>query len=192
MTGCVAPGCKLAARGGRFCERHANAPAAQRGGWISAARRRPYDATTISPRLWIGGKPPTDVDLPGVDLLVLAAEEVQPDHLAYQGRVLRCPIPDAELSAAQARSATQAAVAVARAIAHGERVLVTCHLGRNRSALIVALALHQLTTMSADQIVAHIRNLRGHRALSNASFVALIQQIVGDGRPKSRRSAPQG
>jgi len=189
VTRCVAPSCAKPARDGQLCVLHAKAPAGQRGGWLSAAKRKPYDATVVSPRLWIGAKPPLDKDLPGVDLLVLCAAEVQPDQLAFHGTVLRCPIPDAELDAAQVRLVMQTAVAVAKAIVTRKRVLVTCRLGLNRSALVIALALHQLTTMSGQEIVEHIRRQRSLSALSNKHFVQLVKGVVGDGRPKVRRRA---
>lgn len=188
---CLVPRCaspaKANAQAGPFCEVHAKAPAGQRGGWISAAKRKPYDATVIAPRLWIGSQPPFDVDLPRIDTLVLCARELQPDALAFHGPVLRCPIPDAELDAVQVAIVAKAAVSVAKAIVSGQRVLVTCRMGLNRSALVVALALHQLTTMDAKQVVAHIRRKRNADALSNAYFVSIIDRIVGDGRPKSKR-----
>jgi protein-tyrosine phosphatase len=185
----VAPSCAKPAQDGQLCALHAKAPTGQRGGWISASKRKPYDATVVSPRLWIGAKPPLDKDLPGVDLLVLCAAEVQPDQLGFHGTVLRCPIPDAELDAAQVRLVMQTAVAVAKAIVAGKRVLVTCRLGLNRSALVIALALHQLTTMSGQEIVDHIRRQRSLSALSNKHFVQLVIGVVGDGRAKVRRRA---
>jgi len=191
VTRCPAPSCGKPAQEGPFCELHAKAPAGQRGGWVSAAKRKPYDSTVISPRLWIGAAPPMDKDLPGVKLLVLCAAGIQPEKLAFRGEVLRCPIPDAKLDVSQTRAVMQAAVAVAKSIVQGERVLVTCRLGLNRSALIVALALHQLTTMSGAEIVEHIRRQRGPAALTNQHFVAIINSVVGDGRPKVRR-APTG
>lgn len=187
MTPCLASGCQRPATEAGFCGTHAKAPAGQRGGWLSAARRKPYDATPVSPRLWIGSTPPLDRDLPTVDILVLCAAEVQPDHLAFHGQIIRCPISDAPLDPSELELVLKTSVAVARSIVEGRRVLVTCSKGRNRSALVVALALHQLTTMSGEQIVAHIRKTRGTTALRNRWFVAKILEIVGDGRPKARR-----
>lgn len=189
MAFCQAPLCKLKATNGPFCDQHAASPAAQRGGWLSAAKRKPYDASTIAPRLWIGSRPPIGRDLSKVDVLVLCAVEYQPDTLTFQGTVIRCPIPDAPLDAEQLKLVLQTSVAVAKHIVAGRRVLVTCERGRNRSALVVALALHQLTTMSADQIITHIRRVRGRLALSNRWFVAKIREIVGDGRPKRGKGA---
>ena len=189
MTGCLAPNCGQPAQLGPFCDVHAKAPPAQRGGWLSAAKRKPYDATPVSPRLWIGSKPPVDRDLTNVDVLVLCAAEFQPAQLTFHGTVLRCPIPDDVLDPAELKLVMQTSVVVGKAILQGKRVLVTCQQGRNRSALVVALALHQLTTMSGEQIVAHIRKHRTG-ALFNKWFVAKIVEIVGDGRPKTRRRAP--
>jgi len=187
MTRCLASGCQRPATEGGFCVTHAKAPAGQRGGWLSAARRKPYDATPVSPRLWIGTAPPLERDLPTVDILVLCAAEIQTDHLAFHGQLVRCPIPDADLTLAQVELALKTSVTVAKAIVEGKRVLVTCANGQDRSALVVACALHQLTTMSGDQIVAHIRKQRGEASLRNRWFVAKILEIVGDGRPKVRR-----
>lgn len=182
---CLAPGCTN--RPGPFCEGHAKAPSGKRGGWISAAMRKPYDATVIAPRLWLGGVPPFDRDLPNIDVLVLCARELQPTALAFHGTVLRCPLNDAEPDIAQARTAVQTALEVAKAIASSKRVLVTCHMGLNRSALVVALALNRLTTMSGDEIVDRIRARRGQAALGNQHFVTLIKRIVGNGKAKTPR-----
>ena len=189
MTKCVAPKCPAPAVEGLFCGIHAKAPPGQRGGWVSAAKRKPYDATAIAPRLWIGSKPPLDCDLTNVDVLVLCAAEFQPDRMAFHGAIWRCPIPDDVLDKSEMRGVMKASAAVAKAIVEGKRVLVTCQMGLNRSALVIALALHQLTTMSGEQIVSHIRKHRGQNALFNPWFVKKIVEIVGDGRPKRRRTA---
>lgn len=193
MTSCVAPGCSSVVQPGPFCELHAKAPAGQRGGWLSAAKRRPYDANAVAPRLWVGAAPPLDRDLPQVDLLVLCAIELQPEALAFRGQVLRCPIPDSKLEVPQVTMAMITSVSVARAVSQGQRALVTCAAGFNRSSLVAALALGQLTTMDGGAIVAHIRKHRGDRALRNPHFESLIRSVVSDGRPKatrrSRRSA---
>ena len=190
MNRCAAPGCADPPHAGAFCELHAKAPAGQRGGWLSAAKRKPYDANAIAPRLWVGSKPPFDLDLPQVDLLVLCAAELQPEVLAFHGDVLRCPLPDSRLAIPQLAMAIMTSVSVAQAVASGQRVLVTCAAGLNRSPLIAALVLGQLTTMSGPQIISHIRKHRGPKALSNPHFEAIIRGLVGEGRPRVRRAAP--
>lgn len=173
--------------GSLFCRTHERAPAAQRGGWISAEKRRrklasqPIDASNITPRLWIGGAPPADADLPAFDVLVLCAEEYQP-QVSFRGRVIRCPIPDAQLADHQLAHVLMVARAVAAAVSAGGRVLVTCKAGLNRSALVTALALSLLTRRSADELVALIRSRRSRNALGNPHFQAILRRVAGDGR----------
>src|SRR5690349_1357478 len=120
MSGCIAPKADRSPcgdprePGSLFCRVHEQAPGVQRGGWLSAERRRlrmatsqrvdtsgivtlqdqKLDASNVATRLWIGGRPPFDRDLPGFDLLVLCARELQPDHVAFHGTVIRCPLRD--------------------------------------------------------------------------------------------------
>jgi protein-tyrosine phosphatase len=106
----------------------------------------------------------------------------------FQGSVLRCPLPDANLDIVQLAIAAATSVTVAKTVAQGQRVLVTCAKGLNRSGLIAALALGQLTTMSGSQIITHIRKYRGPLALSNPHFQAIIRCLIGEGRPRASRS----
>lgn len=194
MTACIAradgAACDHAREpGSLFCRSHELAPAGRRGGWLSAERRRRrlapqamLDATSVaasssrSNRLWVGACPPP-ADLPAFDLLILAAQEYQPD-LPFHGRIIRCPIPNAPLSVHQISMAIVTAKEVTEAMARGRRTLVTCVTGLNRSALVAGLALGRLTRMSVDQIVDHMRRRRGAMALSNAYFVALLRSVI--------------
>lgn len=188
---CVAPGCAKASKDSPFCKAHAKAPPGQRGGWLSAAKRKPYDANAIAPRLWIGAVPPFDRELSQVDLLVLCAAELQPERMAFRGRVLRCPIPDGDLNKDELEMVIMSSVMVAQTVRQGQRALVTCAQGINRSSLVAALALGQLTTMSSDQIIAHIRKHRSPKALYNQNFHKIIHDAIGDGRRRaSRRPGP--
>lgn len=197
MNACIAPGCsRRRAPAGSFCRGCASAPAAQRGGWLSAEKRRrklaadserALDASNISTRLWVGGAPPFDRDLPEFDMLVLCAAELQPDRIAFHGTVVRCPIPDAALSAHDAMRVAVSSRLVAEAISGGRRVLVTCHAGLNRSALVAALALAKLTTMSAAEIIRLIRTNRHPHALHNRHFQSIVRSIAREGRAAFRR-----
>jgi protein-tyrosine phosphatase len=62
--------------------------------------------------------------------------------------------------------------AALRAYQHGKRVLITCHMGRNRSGLVMGLVLMQLGYTSA-QAIALIRSAR-KGALSNAHFRGVL------------------
>lgn len=169
-----------------FCATHLAAPAGQRGGWLSAYRRaqkrgngqQPIDASNVARRLWIGGKPPFDRDLPDFDVLVLCAAELQPPSLGFGRKVIRCPLPDSQLTPGETRLALSRARSVAEQLAAGRSVLVTCHAGWNRSALIASLALAQLTRMSAAEIVVLVRDRRSTNALRNRHFVRLLESFV--------------
>ena len=179
-----------------FCGEHLRAPATQRGGWLSAERRRrtmgggmqhePIDASNIVRRLWVGGKPPFDRDFPGFDTLVLCAEELQPERVGFSGTVIRCPIPDSLLDTPQTLRAVHVARQVAGQLADGKTVLVTCAAGLNRSALVAAMALGYVTTMSSKQIVELIRRQRSSKALFNRAFIGLIEKVV-DAQQRRRR-----
>lgn len=189
---CIAPGCTSAREvGALFCAIHLRAPAGHRGGWISADLRRrrrggsldaPLDASNIARRLWVGSKPPFDRHLPDFDVLVLCAQEIQPERIAFRGQILRCPIDDAIPSSAEVARVLATAKTVAHDLASGKRVLVTCHMGWNRSALVASLALGLVTRLSADELVARMRAKRHPQALGNPAFVKLLQHYVGPGR----------
>lgn len=115
-------------------------------------------------------------------MLVLCAQELQPKVLAFQKYILRCPIPDGALTRAETTLALGTGRAVANALLRGKTVLVTCAMGINRSALVAALALGLITTLSADQLVAVLRARRNPLCLSNAGFRDVLQRYIGQGR----------
>jgi protein-tyrosine phosphatase len=141
------------------------------------------DASNISTRLWIGGQPPFDVDLPSFDLLVLCARELQPTRVAFHGRVVRCPLRDAVLDHQELATAVLAAKEVGDMLIGGGRVLVTCAMGRNRSALVAGLALAMVTRMTADQIIRLIRARRDN-SLTNEHFRDILQRLVTRSAPR--------
>lgn len=189
---CIAPRCAAQKEpGSLFCRAHEQAPAAQRGGWLSAAKRRmrmmgPLNASQITNRLWIGGEPPLDRDLPDFDVLVLCAQEIQPQRMGFHGLIIRCPIIDHVLDTQMLGRVAATSKLLVTSLTNGKRVLVTCSMGLNRSALVAALVLTQMTTKSADEIIGMIRGRRDPHALFNKHFVDLIQHIAGPGRKSFR------
>lgn len=147
-----------------------------------AAGSEPLDASNIGLRLWVGGRPPFDRDLPEFDVLALCAKELQPDRLAFHGAVIRCPIMDTTITTGEVRYAVSAAHRVATALAAGQRVLVTCAAGQNRSALVASLALARITRMNAAELIQLMRTKRHPMALHNPYFTLLIHRLVGPGR----------
>lgn len=135
----------------------------------------------VAPKLFVGSRPP-----PGryedIDTIVLAAEEYQVPIVQFPGtEVLHAPLdddPSRSLREDEIRMALRTADRVARRLRAGRRVLVTCAMGLNRSALVAGLAMLEVYGMKPDEIVSRIRKARGSWALSNPNFEKLIR-VVG-------------
>lgn len=131
--------------------------------------------------LFVGARPP-----PGryrwLAVIVLCAREFQPASRRYPGiTVLRAPlddVPGRSLRSDEIDLAISSARTVKRHLESGQRVLVTCAMGLNRSALIAALALRFVYKMGPDEAIGRLRAARGPEALGNPSFRRLIHNIV--------------
>lgn len=135
----------------------------------------------IVPGLFVGSKPaPGRHD--GIDVIVLAAMEYQPPAELFPGvEVLYAPLDDApgrSMREDEIADATRAGMRVARRLRAGRRVLVTCAMGLNRSALIAAIAMHETYGMGADEIIARLRHARGMWSLSNPNFEKLVRIVI--------------
>jgi protein-tyrosine phosphatase len=123
----------------------------------------------------VGSAPPPG-EYPDYQVIVLVSDEYQPPSTAFPGvRVRRFPFNDVPNPSPQDFDiAWQAAEAVARDLALGRRVLVTCRMGRNRSGLVAALALHILTGASGAEVLDIVSSRRrdalGVKAISNPAF----------------------
>jgi protein-tyrosine phosphatase len=109
-------------------------------------------------------------------MVVLCAIEHQPPASAYPGiRVLHAPFDDASEPVDEAtwETARQASREAAKQLLKGRRVLVTCHMGINRSGLVSALTLLRLTPMSGEDAVRTVQSRRPG-ALSNPYFVDAV------------------
>ena len=138
--------------------------------------------------LWQGSFPNGDLQTAGIDLLVLAAEELQPDENAkpgyYKGTpddlffpgvdVILAPNKDeAYFPVSRKMIALMAAQHVADAVREGKNVLVTCAAGLNRSGLVTALALRELFGKPGEDAVARVRERRPG-ALTNEIFADFV------------------
>lgn len=148
------------------------------------------DATRVASKLYVGSFPPSSLAKRGIDAVVLCAEERQsvwPDIYT-----LRIPLDDGPLSFEDYKKAVKVAADVTRLRQAGKRVLVTCQMGVNRSALIAGLSMMQLERMPPARVLAQIRRLRGASTqpripLSNPDFeraLYLFQQL-SQGRKKT-------
>lgn len=137
----------------------------------------------IIPGLYVGSKPSPGQHA-GIDALVLAAREYQPPAFLFPGMpVIYAPLDDDSTRPMRADEivlATKAALRVAHLLREGHHVLVTCAMGLNRSALIAALAMHEVHGMGADEIISRLRRARGSWALSNPNFEKLLRAVIDE------------
>lgn len=132
--------------------------------WQGSAPTSPYDQRTLHQRF---------------DVLVLCAEEFQPEASLFPGvEVIHAGFHDGGDPPTKADIATAKAAAevVADRLQRDRRVLVTCWLGINRSGLVTALALCNVTGMSGADAVSLIRSRRPG-SLLNEHFVRLLYRI---------------
>ena len=141
------------------------------------------DASPITRYLSVGGAPKPGFYGGPFDVVVLVSKEYQPAHGEIQGVIVRrFPFDDSlHPTDTDFRTAWAAASAVTDDIMRGRRVLVTCNMGRNRSALVAALALHMVTGMSGADALKAVQarrvDLLGVRALSNPAFRAFLRRV---------------
>lgn len=147
------------------------------------------EMSNVAPRLWQGSRPlcttplgGRDIDIAhgrslGIDVLVLAAEEYTPSCFESQGvQVYYAKLDDAIPSREELARANQIADDVTRRYLRGDRVLITCYMGLNRSGLITALVLRRAYGMTGAEAVRAVRAARPH-ALGNAHFVAYLESL---------------
>jgi hypothetical protein len=139
------------------------------------------DVTQLSALLYQGSWPMCGAAVQecGFDLLVLAAAELQLPDWAYPGvRVLRVPLYDLDMPLPQAHWDLSLAAAdeAARTVRSGRKVLITCAAGRNRSGLLSALTIYELTGKSGKAILKHIQRSR-QNSLTNPQFAALVASL---------------
>lgn len=134
-------------------------------------------ANQVAPGLWQGDAPHPGANYADFDLIVLAAYEHQPKSAEMNIDVFHAPLDDdpyRPLSPRERFIATEAAQEVARRLRKGQRVLVTCAMGRNRSGLVSALAMRMAYGSSPREAIEAVRQARGSDALSNPQFVRVL------------------
>lgn len=142
------------------------------------------DVAKIAPKLWIGAAPPQGaaVGESGFESLVLCAVDWQPPEAQYPGVELkRAPFRDKpDVTSEEIKIAFDAARWTAERIKRGQRTLVTCMAGKNRSGLVCALALSMASGLDPAKCGEIVRRQRGLDALSNARFVDILNQARND------------
>lgn len=80
---------------------------------------------------------------------------------------------DGPLDPADHQRLNELAEIAARAVRRGDKVLVRCHAGMNRSALVAGMAMIKLG-WNVDDAVARMRDVRSHWVLFNDDFVSFL------------------
>lgn len=138
-----------------------------------------YDASEIYPNLWQGAIPPRGKFLAskGFDVLILATREHQDAGWYDNIEIVHAPSNDDDRPHRIHEFIPlwkETAKRVAGLVRAGKKVLVTCLAGHNRSGIIVAFALHELTGKNGFECVEHIRSRRDEFALNNLAFVEYL------------------
>lgn len=130
-----------------------------------------YSYLTHDFRLAQGSVPPANVPLP-FDVVVLAANEHQ--DIPIPGcEVILAPLDDSgpPPTAIETMIIRRVSREVAQRLRSGQRVLVTCHQGRNRSGVIAGLALVELG-LPGPRAARRIQRIRN--GLTNPHFYEMV------------------
>lgn len=136
---------------------------------------RLLDFDKIWTNLYQGSFPPAGDTLAskGFNVLVLCADEHQNASLYPGVKVILAPGDDdiriERLVKHSLDTWLSAADEIAQHITTGDKVLVTCMAGMNRSGFVVAVVLNKLFGWSGAKCVQHVRQRRAY-ALSNKTF----------------------
>jgi protein-tyrosine phosphatase len=138
------------------------------------------DVARVAPKLWIGSAPPVGRSLTRArfDAVILCAKEYQPSSRELPGVfVVHAGFNDSlDPSEADVETALEASHLVAQLVADKQRTLVSCWLGKNRSGLVTALALHWLYGLPGRECIAAVRDARPG-ALFNPAFATLVEDL---------------
>jgi protein-tyrosine phosphatase len=138
------------------------------------------DSTKLVERVYIGSAP---TGSHGFNVIALCAEEYQPPAKVFApAKVLRIRLADnfRPLSAPRVREIKDKVSFLVEEWAEGSSLLITCAMGRNRSALISALVLSQVCNVSPAEAGKYVRKVRkdayGVAALENAYFREVLRR----------------
>lgn len=138
--------------------------------------------TKLINRFYIGSAPGSCL---GFDVVVLCAREYQPNAKMFDpALVIRIPLADTHrpFSEEGLRSLDDLATVLSRLWGEGRSVLVTCIMGRNRSALVSALTLSKITGQPTYKTAEFLKRTRkdviGVPALQNEYFSSLLGRWV--------------
>jgi len=145
------------------------------------------EASQIAPGLFVGSFPAEGWTLAsaGVGTLALCACDHQPPTERFPGlEVARIDLVDdgSPITREHFVEAMHLAAHLAARVREGRNVLCTCRHGRNRSALVAALALAALTGCGGERAARIVRMRRRSPygpALTNSGFVRALSMVPG-------------
>lgn len=132
----------------------------------------------VMPGLYISGFPTvSDIELHAdLDLIVTLSKKQLPKLVSGAVENRYCPIPDGKVTPAREEMYRHAAGIARDWVANGECVLVHCLAGRNRSALVAALAWKDFNSATGEQAYQHIMRVRPY-ALHNLHFEKYLRGL---------------
>ena len=137
------------------------------GGWVEW-ENVPHDPwNEVIPGLWIGGSLRDVPTLRDFDHVITLWRRASPASYGVDERV--CAFPDTDVPPIEMLDRLAASIEHHR-LNLGERVLVRCQLGLNRSALVIA---HTMTTkydISPAEAISYLRIVRSPYVLCNPNF----------------------
>ncbi len=148
------------------------------------------DASEVIPNLWIGSAPPIGMHVRnnGFTHLILTAQEYQPwQQCYYRVSVIHAPFDDDGdfMTTDEKRIALSAGLTVARLLKERDnKILSTCHQGRNRSSLVAGIAMVCGMGIPVIKTISLIRAARGFSAFRNPHFVTYLKSIEGSLKSK--------
>ena len=144
------------------------------------------DAAEVFENLSIGSAPKAETVKPDdYDVLVLCTKNYQPLDESFPGvEVWRVPLvddPTQKASVEDVRAAVAMGAKVAKAVKSGERVLVTCLQGLNRSAFVAGVAIMILTKCTAKDAVRAMRGARSPEVLRHDVWDHVLERFTSRG-----------
>jgi len=139
------------------------------------------DAHRIMKGLYQGAFPksPQLLARAGFDVVVFCAKEHQPAQSRFPNVYsIYCPLNDdgSPMRPEEWEWAQRTAHIVADLRRDGAKILVSCAMGINRSGLVSALTVHDLTGLPGSQCVEFVRSRRPG-ALTNSYFVRALRNM---------------
>lgn len=137
---------------------------------------RPYDE--VYPGLWIGGARWGNPPAGEFDVVVSLTPRHEADvRIPRPARHLRWPLLDEEGHPFDPGQLAELVAKIVGWVRDGQRVLVRCYAGLNRSGLVVGCALAELTGLDGATVVRALRAQRSLIVLINPTYRAVVEGI---------------